>query len=392
MDMRAAHRLWLFSFVAISGCQGADKPPGAISEGIVIQTDGLAERQVAVAKAVTSAPAKLMKGPGLAGVAGGMHLRVLADKPQEVLLPIPQITDGQVPIALFVEATPADAVAEFRLRTRDDGNVMLGAKLAGKQQEVRLAWSAVVLLAPKIGPPDRTPAEPFRKPTACVQSAAEAVTKLAAATWPKSEKPAEFAANIQKHVREMKRTDRPRSLDAVGILKCGENGICTANANLAAALMRSKGIACRSVAVVPPIGQKLEMHRIVEYADDGKWLPFDPSGITTDIPAKPWQNIVMAKTTIADEEAAMRPRMAAMAGCPFGQEAELLTPGVTLFGQDFFWTQATPLAEFEVTADVAKRAADAWAEYLKTGTLTADQLKAAGAKSAAEVAAAFRVK
>ena len=389
--MRASRHLCIV-LVAVTGCHGADGPPGKLTEGVAIQTAGLAERQAELAKVVTSAPAGPMKGPGLAAAAGGMHLRVLADKPQEVLLPIPQLNEGQVPIALFVESTPADAVTEYRLRTRDDGNVVLGVKLAGKPQEVRLAWSAVVLLAPKIGPPDRTPAEPFRKPTACVQADAEAITKLSAATWPKSEKPAEFAANIQKHIREMKRTERPRSLDAVGILKCGENGICTANANLASALMRSKGIACRSVAVIPPIGQKLEMHRIVEYADGDRWVPFDPSGIATDVPAKPWQNIVMAKTTIADEEAAMKPRMAAMRGCPFGQEAELLTSGVTLFGQDFFWAQATPLAEFEPTEEAARRAREAWEAYLKSGKLTAGQLKAGAAKSAADLGGALNAK
>lgn len=389
--MRASHHLCIV-LVAVTGCQGADGPPGKLSEGVAISTDGLAERQAELAKAVTSAPAGPMKGPGLAAAAGGMHLRVLADKPQEVLLPIPQLTEGQVPIALFVDATPADAVTECRLRTRDDGNVVLGVKLAGKPQEVRLAWSAVVLLAPNIGPPDRTPAEAFRKPTPCVQADADAVTRLAASTWPKSEKPADFAVSIQKHIREMKRSRRPQSLDAVGILKCGENGICTANANLAAALMRSKGIACRSVAVIPSIGQKLEMHRIVEYADGDRWVPFDPSGITTDIPAMPWQNIVMAKTTIADEEAAMKPRMGAMPGCPFGQEAELLTPGVTLFGQDFFWTQATPLAEFEVKAEAAKLGAAAWEAYLKAGKLTAGQLKAASAKTAGELAEALKAK
>lgn len=390
--MHTFRRTALILLIAVPSSQGADGPPGKISEGVAVQTDGLAELQAELAKAITSAPAKVMKAPGLAGAAGEMHVRVLADKPQEVLLPIPQLTEGQVPIALFVEAKPADAVTEHRLRTRDDGNIVLGIKLAGKKQEVHLTWSSVVLLAPKIGPPDRTPAEPFRKPTACVQADAKAVTKLAAATWPKSEKPADFAANIQKHISEMERTEQPQSLDAVGILKCGENGICTANANLAAALMRAKGIACRSVAVIPPIGQKLETHRIVEYADDGKWVPFDPSGVTTDIPAKPWQNIVVAKTTISDEEAAMKPRMAAMRGCPFGQEAELLTPGVTLSGEDFFWTQATPLAEFEPTGDVAKRAAEAWAEYLKTGKLTAGQLKAAEAKTPGELAEAFRAK
>jgi hypothetical protein len=362
------------------------------AKDVPLDTAGLAARQAELAKLVTAAPPKPMTAAGLVGAAGGARVRVSADKAQEVLLPIPQLTDGQVPIAFYIESTPADAVTEYRLRTRDGGDVVLGVALAGKKQEVRLSWSAVVLLAPKVGPPDRTPAEPYRKATACVQSGADEVTKVADTLWPKSGKPAEFAANIQKHVREMKRAGRPTSLDAVGILKCGENGICTANANLAAALMRARGVACRSVAVVPPVGARLEMHRIVEYRDGDRWVPFDPSGLTADVPAKPWQKIVMARTTIADEEASMTPRMAAMRGCPYGQEIELSTPGVMLFGPDFFWTQSTPLAEFEPAGAAARAAAAAWAKSLETGKLTPAQLQAAAARSAAELKAAWKAK
>lgn len=82
----------------------------------------------------------------------------------------------------------------------------------------------------------------------------------------------------------------------------------------------------------------------------------------------------------------MKPRMGAMLGCPYGQEAELLTPGVMLFGQDFFWTRAAGLAEFDVPADLARQAAKAWERTLETGTLSAAQVKAGGAKRAADVA------
>jgi hypothetical protein len=362
------------------------------AKDVPLDTAGLVARQAELAKLVTAAPAKPMTAAGLAGAAGGARVRVTADKAQEILLPIPQLADGQVPLAFFVESTPADAVTGYRLRKRDGGDVVLAVALAGEKQEVRLSWSAVVLLAPKVGPPDRTPAEPYRKATACVQSGADEVTKLADALWPKSGKPAEFAANIQKHVREMKRAGRPTSLDAVGILKCGENGICTANANLAAALMRAKGVACRSVAVIPPVGARLEMHRIVEYGDGDRWVPFDPSGLTADVPAKPWQKVVMARTTIADEEAAMTPRMSAMRGCPYGQEIELSTPGVMLFGQDFFWTQAAPLAQFEPTEAAARKAADAWAVYLTTGKLNPAHVRAGSARTAAELADAWKAK
>src|SRR5207237_3233566 len=159
---------------------------------------------------------------------------------------------------------------------------------------------------------NKTPADPYGKPTACVQSAADQIAKLAAETWPKTGKPSEFAANIQRHIGGMKRIEQPRSLDALGIVKSGENSICTANANVAAALMRSKGSSCRSLAVIPPISQRLEMHRIVEFSDSGRWVPFDPSSLQTDIPTRPWQNIIMARTTTQAEEGAMKPRMGAM--------------------------------------------------------------------------------
>jgi hypothetical protein len=116
------------------------------------------------------------------------------------------------------------------------------------------------------------------------------------------------------------------------------------------------------------------------------WQPFDPSSLQPDIPAKPWQNIIMAKTTVWDEQMAGKPRAGSMLGCPYGQEAELLGSGVTLWGQDFFWSMAKPLAEFEPTDDAVRLAVVGWTHYLETGTLTQGQLKAASAKTATALA------
>jgi hypothetical protein len=353
--------------------------------GVALRQQGYAEAQAELAKRALAEQVRPMKGGGLAAVAGGVRVRVTATEPQEILFPIPQLTGGQVPLCYFISATPAEAVSEFRLRARDDGGVVAVARLAGKKQEVRIAWSATVLLSPYEVTPERAKPDPFLKATACVQAETDEVSKLASALWPRTEKAADFAAGIQVHVRGMKRVERPATLDAVGILRSGENGICTANANLAAALMRAKAVPCRTVAVVPPGAGRLEMHRIAEYAEGGKWIPFDPSSLTADVPAKPWQNIIMARTTIPDEQAAMKPRAGAMRGCPYGQEAELLTPGVTLFGPDFFWTQAAPLAEFEPTEAATRRAGRDWTRFLETGALTPGQVAARSAKSAAEL-------
>lgn len=100
----------------------------------------------------------------------------------------------------------------------------------------------------------------------------------------------------------------------------------------------------------------------------------------------------MSKTSTEDEQLAMKPRMGAMVGCPYGQEIELLTTGINLFGQDFFWTQAKPLAEFEPTKEATRLAAEAWGRYLETGTLTQGQLKAESAKTTAALVELLNMK
>ena len=362
----------------------ADELAKADSRGVVIRQNGLAEPQTELEKRIISTTPRVMKASGLAGAMGGMRVKVTSNDPQEIILPVPQLARGQVPLSYFIAINPANAATEVRLWTRDEGNVVVLLRLAGKKQDAQITWSSVALLTPWDITPNRAPAEPYRVATACVQAKSDEVAKVAADIWPKSGKAEAFAANIQRHIRDMKRVERPRTLDALGILKSGENSICTANANLALALMRSRAIACRSIAVIPSISQRLEMHRIVEWAENDRWFPFDPSGLQADIPAKPWQNIILAKTTIQDEQAAMKPRMGVTLGCPYGQEMELLTPGVILTGQEFFWTIAKPLAEFEAAEEPARLAAKAWTRYLETGALAPAQLKAGYAKTATE--------
>ena len=127
------------------------------------------------------------------------------------------------------------------------------------------------------------------------------------------------------------------------------------------------------------------MHRIVEYAEKEDWQAFDPSSLHTEIPMKPYQSVIMAKSTLEDENLSMTPRMGAMVGCPYGQELELLTTGVTFTGQEFFWTTARPLAEFEVEGEVVELASKAWKKYLESGVLAEGQVAVAEATSSAEL-------
>ncbi|MCX7388176.1 MAG: hypothetical protein NTX48_16045 [Planctomycetales bacterium] len=313
-----------------------------------------------LAAKVTSAAAETMTKPGFVGALGGARVKVLKTGTHEVIFPLPQLVDGQVPVCFYIRSTPRDAAVEYRIQRRKKLNDIVSVKLKGdRNQEVQLEWSSVILIAANtVSPRDALP-DSYRSATACVQADSADIRGLARKLWPENGKVEDYLRNIQRFVREMKHVKQPRSLDALGILDSGNNGICTANANLALALMRAKEIGSRSLAVIPPTGQRLEMHRIVEYSDGNQRHYFDPSSLHVDVPMKPWQTVIMAKTSVADEELAMKPRMGTMVGCPYAQELELLSAGVTLWGQDFFWTMAKPLTEFEPDDEAVSLAMDA---------------------------------
>lgn len=377
----------LFCFLDVfTGCSSETVISQELSTGIFIKQEGMEALHEELVASVTSGTAKVMMQPGLVAVQGGAHVKLLKAGTNEILLPLPQLADGQVPICYFIHSTPEDASTAFRLCERDHSNFVVRVQLKGdRNQEVQIDWSALVLVAGKMVSLNGTDSDSYRHSTACVQSESNEIKSLAEKLWPQNSQVKDYAGNIQRFIREMKPRKQPRSLDALGILDCGANGICTANANLALALLRAKGIASQSMAVIPPISQRLEMHRIVEYADENQWLAFDPSSLHTDVPMKPWQCVIMAKTTIADENLAMTPRMGSMVGCPYGQEFELMSTGVTLWGQEFFWTIAKPLAEFQPDDDAITLATESWKQYLQKGQLSQGQITARTATSSTEL-------
>jgi len=374
-----------------TGC--SQKPPGEghLSAGVIIEPASMTALQQQAALAVTSAPPRFMKGPGLAGAVGGTHVKLLKAGPHELVFPMPQLADTQVPIVYTVTTTPSEVVKEHRLRQREGSNLVVSVQLEGKpDQEVEITWSAVVLIAGRSGPSTVTNSEVFLPSTACVQSGIQEVKTLAEKLWPSNGASSAYAANIQGFIGGLKQQAQPRAMDALAILKSGANWICTANANLATALLRTKNIPARSLATIPTIGRRLEMHRIVEYADRGQWQQFDPSSVQTDIPMKPWQNVIMARTTLEDEDRGMTPRMGSALGCPYGQEIEILDSGITLWGADFFWTMGVVLAEFEAGDEAIGLARAAWSHFLETGRLSQNQIHAASATNATALLEALR--
>jgi hypothetical protein len=396
MSWNRLNRVQIAAFCSLIGtfvgCRPDSPKLPELAPGVVIKPPSDSTSDDGIITKIKAAPAKSMSGPGLAAAQGGTTVRLLKSGTHELIIPLPQAVDAQAPLWYCVRSSPANAVVEYQIRSRE-GNQVLSTKLKGEaNQEVKIEWHAVVLIAGTSIVPNRTAPADFAVATECVQSRSEKIVQLAEKLWPKSGKAADFALNIQTHIREMKQAKQPKSLDALGILDSGANGICTANANLAAALMRAKGVPARTMAVIPPISQRLEMHRIVEYFDEGAWKVFDPSSLHADIPMKPFQYVIMAKTTKADEDLAMKLRMGAMPGCPFAQEIELLTAGITPWGQDFFWTQAKPIAEFDVTSDAAKSAADRWKQFLDGGRANEAMTAAANARTSEELSQALKQK
>ena len=380
-------------WVAGQGCNRGNADSGNISPGITIEQSRMGAVYEQIAKAMTSAPPRGMKGGGVAGVLGGVRAKVLTAGAHEVLLSLPQLTETQIPLCYAIATTPREAGTQYRLRQRAGSNIVVSVQLNGSQgQEVQINWSALILLVDKPGSPDGSPAEPYLRETACVQSGDKRVKALADRLWPVGGKIGEYAGAIQEFIRSMKQEKQPCSMDALGILESGGNWICTANANLAAALLRAKNIPCRSIAVVPTTGSRLEMHRIVEYFDAGQWSSFDPSSLQKSIPLKPWQNIIMARTTIADEELAMKPRMCSSLGCPYAQEIEFLDGGVSLWGNDFFWTMGKPLAEFGASDKAIVLVKNEWNRFLGSGELSQAQLRLATATNAAGFLEALETK
>lgn len=391
---------WIGAMVmALAGSLAAQEGSEPVAdEGVLLQQGGMSELVMAWQELgkrrcgddqpvpAAEAPSRRMTEPGTAMVWGGANVMLMKGGPQEVMLPLVQFLDGQVPLGFAIKGEPAASVKRYRIKRRTPENWVILVELEAKAgSRVSLNWAAVVLL--RRASPSH-PAEPESAAfgaTACVQSEAQEIKELAGRLWPEGGDGPQFARQIQQMIMRSSQRKPPRKLDALGILDSGANSICTANANLACALLRSKGIVARSHAVVPTTGQKLEMHRVVSFVDQGKWCWFDPSLVHDDIPMHPWQVVVMGSTTIDDEQRAMKPRLGSMVGVPYGQELESITDGVSVFGQEFFWTCAVPLASFEPDTNAWNVARNSWASFLKTGVIPEGQAEYATISSSADL-------
>jgi len=160
-----------------------------------------------------SIPPRAMRGSGLAGAMGGVHLKAQRAGSYGVRLPLPQMADGRTPVCYALDAEPETALVECRLHAPADGNAFITLQLNVRNgQEVRLTWSCVVLIAAAPGDRSQAPPEPYRGATACVQSDHPQIKEWAARLWPATGAARDYAANIQAFIRGMKRKQQPMSL------------------------------------------------------------------------------------------------------------------------------------------------------------------------------------
>jgi transglutaminase-like putative cysteine protease len=361
--------------------------------GVELPTEGQALRHAAIAARYAeraAAPRIDIAGGGLVAVLGGAAVRLTGRRPAVVQLPLPQDFGGQVPLAFATVADPPEAVQSFHVHAEGSSGAVVTATLQGRSGlDVRLQWAAVVLVAERKAAAEAAAAAPWLAASACAQAEHEDVRALADRLAPAAAPPAALARAVQQFVRELQPRHPPKSLDALGLLASGQNGICTANANLAAAVLRSRGVPARSLAVVPPIGVRLEMHRTVEWHEDGAWHRFDPSSLHEAVPMRATDGIVMAVTSIADEERGGRLRMSASLGCPYAQQIEIVGGPAILFGAEMFWTQALPLLAVAAEDQELAAARACWRGFLGSGRLDPRAWAAAQAGDRARFRAAL---
>jgi transglutaminase-like putative cysteine protease len=241
--------------------------------------------------------------------------------------PIPGTYRDQVPLTFDVKVEPPGALKSYRWVRRPDGrNWLCEVTVAPKQDGAQVRWEALVLVdrgkndpLPRAAQPE-APEEtaPWTRSTACVQSddpavraKAEELAKGTAGVEPYARRVIEFTAHHQG-----KGGVPFDALDARKGLDCG--GSCTSRANLAAALLRARGIPARTVAHLPTWSGPLYEHWLVEYWHPGAGWVWLESSLGQFRPL-PCTLVVLGVANPEDEDRAFDPLQTrqVMPGAPY---------------------------------------------------------------------------
>jgi hypothetical protein len=147
---------------------------------------------------------------------------------------------------------------------------------------------------------------------------------LANKLWARNDSVVSYARKVFAFVRDDPGKGAPfKRLDALAALQCG--GSCTNKANLAAALLRARGIPARTVAHMPTWSTlPLYEHWLTEFWVPGTgWLALDPALGRWDPDRR--TRVVLSVANSADENRAFEPlhERFVMPGAPYASVAEL---------------------------------------------------------------------
>ena len=251
--------------------------------------------------------------------------------------PIPGLYRKQIPLSLKIWAEPKSALVEYRISKRLDGiNWTAQVVVKPPASGCVVHWESMILVdgdERKILPKSKFPVEApssiksWTASSVCVQSNQAAIIEKANELGKGTDDIETYARRVMRFTSTNKGNGAPFvSLDALSAMNCG--GSCTSRANLAAALLRARGIPARTVSHMPSWYQHpMYEHWLVEYWHPGAGWVWLESTIQQMQP-NPETVIVLAVSNLYDEERAtnfvhlrgIMPGAAYLSGCEFSKE------------------------------------------------------------------------
>jgi len=258
-------------------------------------------------------PAPSLDGPGVVRARAQAAVSTRhADDVGVLTFPIPGTYRDQVPLTFDIQVEPPSALKRYRWVRRPDGrNWLCEVTVAPAQEGALVRWEALVLVGRGKADPLPRAAEPqvpeeavsWTRSTACVQSDDPAIRDKAKELAAGNEDVATYARRVIRFTARHSGKDGVAfdALDARKALDCG--GSCTSRANLAAALLRARGIPARTVAHLPTWSGPLYEHWLVEYWHPGAGWVWLESAIGQFRPPA-WTLVVLSVANPEDEDRA----------------------------------------------------------------------------------------
>ena len=261
-------------------------------------------------------PALSLDGPGVIRARAQAAVATRHDDEVGVLtFPIPGTYRDQVPLTFDLQVEPPGALQGYRWVRRPDGrNWLCEVRVAPTREGALVRWEALVLVGRHPDGPLPHAAEPqapeeaaaWTRSTACVQGDDPAIRAKAEELAVGTEGVEAYARRVIGFTARHRGKDGVAfdALDARKALDCG--GSCTSRANLAAALLRARGIPARTVAHLPTWSGPLYEHWLVEYWHPGAGWVWLESSLGQFRPS-PWTLVVLGVANPEDEDRAFDP-------------------------------------------------------------------------------------